>query len=85
MVVMGGDADKGGSGEGRKDEDWGKGVELRPHAPEASWSLEGLVALGLSLPCRDTADRQYLPAAPVRMPQVSLAEPPSATGWPPGT
>ena len=84
MVVMGGDADKGGSGEGRK-KTGGRGMEPRPHAPKASWSLEGPAASGLSLPCRDIADRQYLPAAPVRMPQVSLAEPPSATGWPPGT
>ena len=51
-------------------------MEPRPYAPKASWSLEGAVTLGLSLPCRDVADRQYLLAAPVGTPQVSLAGPP---------
>lgn len=34
MVVMGGDADKGGSGEGRKDEDWGKGGGAEASRPK---------------------------------------------------
>lgn len=55
-------------------------MEPKPFAPKASWSLEPAVTLGLFLPCRDAANGQYLPAAPVGTPQVSLAGPPTGHG-----
>lgn len=53
---QGGDGRGGGKGGGwgeggRKEEEWGKGdLELRPHTPKTSWSLEGPVAWGCPCP-----------------------------------
>lgn len=69
--------------EGRKEEERGKGgLQLRPHTPKASWSPEAPVALGLSLPAEVRQIGRTCRVAPLRMPQVSLAEatPPPQAG-----
>lgn len=58
-------------------------LQLRPSAPKASRSPEGPVALGLSLPAEMQQTGNTCRVAPVRKPQVSLAEaclPPSQAG-----
>ena len=75
---------RGDQGAGRK-EDWGEGSGAKAFCPKGLLVPGGAVTLGLSLPCRDAADGQYLPAVPVGTAQVSLAGPPAATGRPPGT